>query len=190
MRNELRDIASTCYEQCDEAVGIIEFLEAGNTPEVEVKYCGGNHIANIVRKAMKQRLIMSIMRMHDGAGKDRETLLRAFSLLSDPALRLEVLNLGGDELRLDAAIAMWPALKDNPAEKKMRAVRDFESAHNIPSKVSARPTVAEAIRFSKETIKLVEDLAAGTGVSSVAFNGVHLIWGKRAVTYWACLQQK
>ena len=81
MMNEVQRIAKICYEHCDEAVGIIEFLEAGNTPEVEASYCGDPYVANIIRNAMKQRLVMSIMRMHDGAGQDRETLLKAFSLM-------------------------------------------------------------------------------------------------------------
>jgi hypothetical protein len=190
MMNEARGIAKLCYKHCDEAVGIIEFLEAGNTPEVEANYCGGADVANLIRKAMEQRLVMSIMRMHDGAGRDRETLLKAFSLLSDHAVRREVSKHGGDKARLDAAIAQWPALKDDPIKEKMRAVRDYESAHNIPSKAGVRPNMLEFIRFSRETIKLVEDLAAGTGIVLGSFDGAQQIWAKRATAYWDCLKRK
>jgi len=167
MAKQIREIAALCYNQCDEAVGIIEFLEAGNTPEIEENYRAGAYLANVIRKAMEQRLVMSIMRMHDGAGRDRETLLKAFSLMDDPAVWLEVLKLGGEKPRLDAAVAQWRILKDDPVKEKMRAVRDFESAHNIPSKVGIRPSMSEFVRFSEGTIKLVEDLAAGAGVASV-----------------------
>ena len=190
MMNQVRDIAALCYKHCDEAVGIIEFLEAGNTPEVDANYCGGAHVANLIRKAMEQRLLMLIMRMHDGAGKDRETLLKAFSLLDDQAVRRDVSKDGGEKLRLDAAIAQWPALKDDTVKEEMRAVRDYESAHNIPSRASIRPCMSEFMRFSRETIKLVEDLAAGTGVSLVSFDGAQQIWAKRAAAYWNCLQRK
>jgi len=190
MMNEARDIAALCYKHCDEAVGIIEFLEAGNTLEVEANYCGGAHIANLIRKAMEQRLVMSIMRMHDGGGKDRETLLKAFTLLDEPAVRRQVSQHGGDELRLDAAIARWPALRDDPVKGKIRAVRDYESAHNIPSKASTRPFLSEFMRFSRDSIKLVQDLAAGTGVAFVSFGAAQQIWAGRAAAYWECLQRK
>ena len=116
MMNQVRDIAARCYKHCDEAVGIIEFLEADNTLEVEANYCGGAHVANLIRKAMEQHLLMLIMRMHDGAGKDRETLLKAFSLLDDQAVRREVSKYGGEKLRLDAAITQWPALKGDSCD--------------------------------------------------------------------------
>ena len=190
MMNQVRDIAALCYRHCDEAVRIIEFLEAGNTPEVEANYCGGADVANLIRKAMEQRLLMLIMRMHDGAGKDRETLLKAFSLLDDQAVRRDVSKDGGEKLRLDAAIAQWPALKDDTVKEEMRAVRDYESAHNIPSRASIRPCMSEFMRFSRETIKLVEDLAAGTGVCLVSFDGAQQIWAERAAAYWKCLQRK
>ena len=190
MINQVRDIAALCYRHCDEAVRIIEFLEAGNTPEVEANYCGGADVANLIRKAMEQRLLMLIMRMHDGAGKDRETLLKAFSLLDDHAVRRDVSKDGGEKLRLDAAIAQWPALKDDTVKEEMRAVRDYESAHNIPSRASIRPCMSEFMRFSRETIKLVEDLAAGTGVCLVSFDGAQQIWAERAAAYWKCLQRK
>ena len=190
MINQVRDIAALCYRHCDEAVRIIEFLEAGNTPEVEANYCGGADVANLIRKAMEQRLLMLIMRMHDGAGKDRETLLKAFSLLDDQAVRRDVSKDGGEKLRLDAAIAQWPALKDDTVKEEMRAVRDYESAHNIPSRASIRPCMSEFMRFSRETIKLVEDLAAGTGVCLVSFDGAQQIWAERAAAYWKCLQRK
>ena len=190
MINQVRDIAALCYRHCDEAVRIIEFLEAGNTPEVEANYCGGADVANLIRKAMEQRLLMLIMRMHDGAEKDRETLLKAFSLLDDHAVRRDVSKDGGEKLRLDAAIAQWPALKDDTVKEEMRAVRDYESAHNIPSRASIRPCMSEFMRFSRETIKLVEDLAAGTGVCLVSFDGAQQIWAERAAAYWKCLQRK
>jgi hypothetical protein len=188
--NQVRDIAALCYKHCDEAVGIIEFLEAGNTPEVEANYCDDAHVANLIRKAMEQRLLMLIMRMHDGTGKDRETLLKAFSLLDEQAVRRDVSKDGGEKLRLDAAIAQWPALKDDTVKEEMRAVRDYESAHNIPSRASIRPCMSEFMRFSRETIKLVEDLAAGTGVCLVSFDGAQQIWAERAAAYWKCLQRK
>jgi hypothetical protein len=190
MMNQVRDIAALCYRHCDEAVRIIEFLEAGNTPEVEANYCGGADVANLIRKAMEQRLLMLIMRMHDGAGKDRETLLKAFSLLDDQAVRRDVSKDGGEKLRLDAAIAQWPALKDDTVKEEMRAVRDYESAHNIPSRASIRPCMSEFMRFSRETIKLVEDIAAGTGVSLVSFDSARQIWAEQAAAYWKCLQRK
>ena len=111
-------------------------------------------------------------------------------MLDDQAVRRDVSKDGGEKLRLDAAIAQWPALKDDTVKEEMRAVRDYESAHNIPSRASIRPCMSEFMRFSRETIKLVEDLAAGTGVCLVSFDGAQQIWAERAAAYWKCLQRK
>ena len=188
--NQVKEIAALCFKHCDEAVGIIAFLEAGNTPDVETNYCGGAHVGKLIRKAMEERLLMLIMRMHDGRGTDRETLLKAFSLLEDQTVRCELSKHGGDETRLDAAIAKWSALKDDAVKEKMRAVRDFQSAHNIPSKALSNLCMSEYLRFSRETINLVEDLAAGTGVVSISFDGVRQIWAERAASYWEYLQRR
>jgi hypothetical protein len=188
--NQVKEIAALCFKHCDEAVGIIAFLEAGNTPDVETNYCGGAHVGNLIKKAMQERLLMLIMRMHDGKGTDRETLLKAFSLLEDQTVRRE-LSKHGNETRLDAAIAKWSALKDDAVKQKMRAVRDFESAHNIPSKARrSNLCMSGYLRFSRETINLVEDLAAGAGVVSMSFDGARQIWAERAASYWECLQRR
>lgn len=186
--DRVREIAKLCYLACDEAVAIIEFLEAGNTPEVEAAFeRGSGHILILVRKAMMQRLLMSIMRMYDKPGSDRETLPRAFELLDEPTVYQAICNLG-DKLRLDAAIARWKVMQSDPALTEMRSVRDYELAHTIPSKAGkARPRIMDFFCVARQTITLAEELAAGTGIASVSLDHARGIWAERATTYWARL---
>ena len=78
--NQVKEIAALCFKHCDEAVGIIAFLEAGNTPDVETNYCGGAHVGKLIRKAIEERLLMLIMRMHDGRGTDRRDTIEGLFL--------------------------------------------------------------------------------------------------------------
>ncbi len=184
----VREIAGICYRECDEAVGIIEFLEAGNTQEAQRAFAEGDgHIPILVRKAMMQRLLMSIMRMYDKPGSDRETLCRAFELLTDPAVYSSVTK-NGDDARLKVAVARWGLLSREPALVALRNVRDFDVAHTIPSKAGEpRPRLMEFFCVAQETIKLAEDLAAGCGVCSVSLDAANCIWAERAAAYWARL---
>ncbi|MSO77514.1 MAG: hypothetical protein EXQ87_11520 [Alphaproteobacteria bacterium] len=78
----IKEIARICYQTLDEGMGIIEFLEAGNTRAAEAGLDGRTApVANVIRKAMFARLVMAVTRMHDKPAKDRETLPRAFDRL-------------------------------------------------------------------------------------------------------------
>jgi hypothetical protein len=184
--DRVREIVKLCYLACDEGVAIIEFLEAGNTAEVEAAFEHGNgYLPILVRKAMMQRLLMSIMRMYDKPGSDRETLPRAFELLDDPIVYQAVCSCG-DKPQLDAAIARWKLMRNDPTLTEMRTVRDYELAHTIPSKAGqARPRIMDSLCVARQTITLAEELAAGTGIASVSLDHAKGIWAQQATVYWA-----
>jgi hypothetical protein len=186
--DRVREIAKLCYVACDEAIAIIELLEAGNTPEIESAFeHASGHIPMLVRKAMMQRLLMSIMRMYDKPGSDRETLPRAFELLNEQTVHLAV-STRGAKPRLDAAMAEWKLMQSDPALAEMRTVRDYELAHTIPSKAGkTRPRIIDFLCVARQTITLAEDLAAGAGVVSVSLENARGIWAERAAAYWARL---
>jgi len=186
--DRVREIAKLCYLACDEAVAIIEFLETGDTPEVEAAFeHGSGHIPMLVQKAMMQRLLMSIMRMYDKPGSDRETLPRAFELLDKPTV-YQAVCVRGEKLRLDAAIARWKLMQSDPALAEMRTVRDYELAHTIPSKAgNARPRIMDFFCVARQTITLTEELAAGGGIVSVSLDHARGIWAERATAYWVRL---
>jgi AbiU2 len=180
------EIAKLCYLDCHEAVGIVEFLEAGNSPEVSAAFePGSGYVPNLITKAMTQRLLMSIMRMYDKPGSDRETLPRAFELLKHAEI-FDAIRSRGDEVRLGAAIDRWKILENDPTLREMRSMRNYELAHNIPSMAGkATPRRMNVFRVVRETIVLVEDLAAGTGIVFVSLDhSTRQIWAKRATAYW------
>lgn len=188
--DRIKDIARICYQTSDEAVGIIEFLEAGNTVEAEAALdMQTAPIANVIRKAMFERLVMAVMRMHDKPASDRETLRRAFDLLCDQAV-FQNLAVQGDATRLRSALTRWAALANDPRLTVIRNVRDFDVAHIIPSRNSLpRPRIIDFYCVARETIKVVEDLAAGSGICSVSFEAASQVWARRAEAYWSRLMK-
>jgi hypothetical protein len=181
----VRQIAAISYRDCDEAVAIRAFLETGNTEEVVRAFePKERYVPDLLRRAMFQRLVMSIMRMHDRPDSDRESLPRAFNLLANPAV-FETLASRGDGVRLQCAFEGWRQLARDDVLDKVRAVRDYESAHNIPSKANApRPSINEFFQITDRTIAVVGDLASGTGVNMVALRHAHEIWVERCKKYW------
>jgi hypothetical protein len=184
--DRVREIAKLCYLDCHEAVGIVEFLEAGNSPEVSAAFePGSGYVPNLITKAMTQRLLMSLMRMYDRPGSDRETLPRAFELLKHADV-FDAIRSRGDEARLERAIDRWKILENDPTLREIRTIRDYELAHNIPSMAGkATPRRMNFFRVVRETIVLVEDLAAGAGIAFVSLDhATRQIWAKRATAYW------
>lgn len=182
----LRTIAKLAYRDADEAVGIIEVVEAGNT-ETSIKALQGRdcNVQALIRAALVQRLLMSIMRMHDKPSSDRETFPRAFELLDKASVYAAIVSVGDKDI-LDRARLRWQAIRGDPMLAVIRNSRDFDLAHAIPSKAdAARPRYGEFFRMARETIKLAEELAAGTGVCSVSLDGARVIWARRAAEYWS-----
>jgi hypothetical protein len=77
-------------------------------------------------------------------------------------------------------------MQNDSALRELRTVRDYELAHTIPSKAGkARPRIMDFFGIARQTITLVEELAAGTGVASVSLDHAKGIWAQRAAAYWA-----
>jgi hypothetical protein len=72
-------IARIAYRDCDEAIAIVSYLEAGNAHEAVQAFAPS---AVDIQKAMFQRLLMTMMVEHDKPCTDRE--IRAFQLLERP----------------------------------------------------------------------------------------------------------
>ncbi|MBF0270066.1 MAG: hypothetical protein HQL44_15895 [Alphaproteobacteria bacterium] len=187
-RDQVREIARVCYSASDEIVGIIEFLEAGNTVEVSEALMGGSaHVAKVIRKAMMSRLVMSLMRMHDKDGRDREGLRKAFDLLGNEGT-FQALAVIGDKARLQKAIERWNLLSTDPRVEAIRNTRDFEIAHHIPLKKSSpRPRMMDLFCIAEQTLTMVEDLAAGVGINSVSFETCRGVWASKVEDYWSSL---
>ncbi len=186
--DRIKEIAGICYRTSGEATGIIEFLEAGNTQAAQAALDKRTApVANVIRKAMFERLVMAVMRMHDKPASDRETLPRAFDLLSDQTV-FQNLAMQGDAARLRSAITRWDLLSTDPKLTDIRNTRDFDVAHIIPTKNGLpRPRIMEFYCVVRETTKVVEDLAAGTGICSVSFDAISQVWAERAQAYWSRL---
>jgi hypothetical protein len=122
----LRTIAKLAYRDSDEAVGIIEVVEAGNT-ETSIKALQGRDcsVQMLIRAALVQRLLMSIMRMHDRPSSDRETLPRAFELLEKASVYAAIVSVG-DKDSLDRARLRWQAIRGDPMLAVIRNSRDFD----------------------------------------------------------------
>ena len=186
--DRIKDIARICYQTSDEAVGIMEFLETGNTTEAEFALDTQTApIANVIRKAMFERLVMALMRMHDKPASNRETLPKAFDLLRDQAV-FQNLAAQGDATRLRLALTRWAALGNDSRLTAIRNARDLDVAHIIPSGNSLpRPRIMDFYGIARETLRVVEDLAAGTGICSVSLEAASQVWTRRAQAYWSRL---
>src|SRR5262245_46060097 len=96
----------------------MSFLAAGNTREAVQAFAPlEGYVPVLIRKAMVQRLLMTIMRLHDSPRTDRETLTGAFLLLEQPQV-YSALAERGDKARLGASIKKWRKLSTKAALKK------------------------------------------------------------------------
>ena len=190
-RNLVREIAQTAYLTCQEVVQLLCTFEEGNTAHTCAALEGKPFVlvSNLITKALLQRAIMSLMRLHDKASRDRNCLSRAFKILDEQAVVDLLSQTGGNAERLGAAIESWKNTNNDCVLEKLRNLRDGELAHDIPilSK-SSKPTLDELRSAISDTLEVVENLAAGTGVVCVSFSAIREVWKPKAASYWEYLR--
>ena len=170
----------------EESVAIRTFLLAASSASLTEAFIKGkSHLHNLIGNALLQRQLMLLMRLYDIESRDRACLARLFSLLRVSEVRQSITTDGG-EPAIRAATELWDSLRNDPRKALLRAMRDTVSAHNL---LARRPELApitydEFWKFSRDTEKLVEYLAFGSGVAAVSLDAVEKVWSERADEYW------
>jgi hypothetical protein len=143
------------------------------------------YLHDLIGKALLQRQLMLLMRLHDNESSDRTCLMRLFGLLSVPEVRQLVVADGGVP-RIQAAIELWEKLRNDPRKSSLKKIRDSVSAHNLLEERCSleKVTYDEFWSFSRDTESIVEHLAMGSGILLVSLASVEKIWSKRADQYW------
>ena len=143
------------------------------------------YLHNLIGKAVLQRQLMLLMRLYDHERRDRACLMRLFDLLSVPEVR-RLVAAPGREPTIQAATQLWESLRDDPRKLSLRKIRDRVSAHNLLEQRRSLDEVSydQFWSFSKDTERLVEHLAVGSGIVLVRLASVEESWSRRADEYW------
>ncbi len=191
--SKLKKIISFLYTQMDEAVEIKILLDAGNTQETEKLFENKpqTYVMNVIRKALFERLTLTLMRMHDGAGVDKACLPQVFALISES----EVFNLLHEKTS-DSGISIgcllnenWPVPKKGKGKTWLKTLRDYRNdtiAHNllfVPEK--QQPLYNHVFNLLKESSFLIEELASALKVINITFNTADSIRKERVEAYWS-----
>jgi hypothetical protein len=172
--------------EIEESVAIRTFLLAASDNRVADRFADGPaHLHNLIGKALLQRQLMLLMRLYDHESRDRACLMALFNLLSIPEVRRAV-TVQGSEPTIEAAGELWEGLRDDPRKDSLRKIRDRVSAHNIIEARSNLDQVSydELWSFSRDTERLVEYLALGSGIVLVRLAAVEEIWSRWTEEYW------
>ena len=145
-------------------------------------------IFEINRKALFERLMMALMRMHDTGKPERACLEQAITYLRDSDVRNSLttkLRISKDGI--DGIFKKWPELKrtTRDSRKLLTNYRDQKIAHNInfaPSK--KMPLYHDLFDLLDETIFFIELLSSVLSLTAVSFDSVKTVWEKRADIYW------
>ena len=183
---DAREFIGHFRTEIEESVAIRTILLAASTNRMADAFADRPvHLHDLIGKALLQRQLMLLMRLYDHESCDRACLMRLFGLLSVPEVR-RLVAAHGREPTIQAATELWESLRNDPRKASLRKIRDRVSAHNLLEERRSLDKVAydEFWNFSRDTERLVEHLAVGSGIVLVSLASVEEIWSKRADEYW------
>jgi hypothetical protein len=173
------------YGDADDAVAVRAFVEASQRAAVVKKFRPGQgQVPILIRKAMLQRLLMTVTRLQDRRTADRDCLDHAFHLLEEADVRAK---LAGNRRVVPGARKRWAMLRDDARVRRLRNLRDRAAAHSIPIPYS-HPMFVDLMSVLSDTISIVERLGVATGVIEVPLRYAAVIWRDRATLFWASVK--
>ncbi|MCG8357481.1 MAG: hypothetical protein MI920_18105 [Kiloniellales bacterium] len=168
----------------EDAIGCRVFFEAGNTAEAVAAFEEGKgHMPILIRSAMLQRWLFTMMRMHDSS-PGADSLVTLSGLLT-PTARTAMLSPSSIKA-IERTTKMMRELRKDNRSKRLSEYRSKALAHTSMSEWPNldRPAVDDLLGLSRDTEQLIEDLAAAADIATVRLSAVETIWRERAEAYW------
>jgi hypothetical protein len=117
----------------------------------------------ILRNALLSRLVLLVSRVYGTVRENDLHVARAFELLKDPAVKLEMAGRGPPG-SLKQAVETWQRLRADHRLPKIKQFRDKYTAHlGEPNPAIPLPEFAELFSFADDTTELLDQLARATG---------------------------
>lgn len=189
--DRIRENVRTLYSHLDEAVGVKVLCDCGNAPEIENTFEGKHQESRVlilIRNALFERLMMTLMRAHDRPWPDRASLPQIISLLSEPAIQNQI---GNNTSQWNVSIndviqKHWPSLNHNCSTglKVLRDYRNHRIAHNLTLQDLTLPIFDDLFRLLEETEKIVENLASALDMVHISYDSLRKAWEDIAKSYW------
>ncbi len=172
-----------------DAIAAYELLETGNTEQVAQALTGTDleSVCGLLQQAVIAHLVMTLMRLYDDptGNSDKITVSRVFRLLAEPdAVKLAANPIDG-VTQLEQARSAWELLRLSQAIGALRGYRNYVLAHTIlwPSG-APRPFYIHVEEVLAGSIRIVELLAAGTGISRVSLEPDSAKWKHVGAAFW------
>jgi AbiU2 len=163
--HEVYEISNKAFEDAIELLHLIEVMQAQNTDAVNAKLSAASAAgaALVVRNGLLSRIVLFLAGAYALSRPGDLHLQRAFDLLEQPAVRNE-LGLRGSTTLLDDATRLWAQCKGDPRLPKIKHFRNKFTAHlGRPNDDIALPTYDETFSFARDTMRVIDALARGTG---------------------------
>jgi hypothetical protein len=172
----------------------IEILEAGNQPDViqSIRDAKASHAADLINKALFQRLVMDVM---TPLGPEREPgdvhLRVGMELIAEEAPRQTILLRGGNLDEIQAAERRWAECLEYEPLKRLKTYRNKVAAHlsELPPDIG-EPIINELFTLARMIAEVGERLAHGTGVAAVSLQSQVSPFRDSARAFWGIWKTK
>jgi hypothetical protein len=123
-------IAKADFFNAIDTMACMKVLERGNSEEAirELSRTGAGRAAMLIRKALFERLLLTVERAFDPVRKGDLHTAVAFKLLNDPAVFNDVAE-RGSRSQLELATRIWGRYLVDPRRKQLRHYRNKVVAH-------------------------------------------------------------
>jgi|PersoiStandDraft_1058852.scaffolds.fasta_scaffold102873_1 hypothetical protein len=159
-------VAREGYLHALEILQLIEVMQRQNLLQINahLSEAGAGSAANVVRNSLIARIALLVVGCYSPTRNGDKHLRVAFEILRDHKLiRNEIAERGSADA-LSEAENLWHNLLRDPRLSSVKHFRDKYTAHIAePDPNTPLPNYTEFFEFARETTKLMEKLAHGTG---------------------------
>jgi AbiU2 len=167
----VKQIAAKGFSEARDLVGCLAILREGDSYTVKraIESAKAALAANIVQRALLQRMLMTVERAFAPHHRKSDHHARvAFELLSNQTIFDEVAT-AGSRKPLEQACAFWRTYDTDARRTRLKHYRDKAVAHTAQRDPAiSMPLVTELRNYAMGTADVLARLARGAGVVEVA----------------------
>jgi AbiU2 len=185
--HEVCDISDRAFVDAIELLHLIEVMQSQNKDHINAKLSaeGAAGAAHAVRNGLLSRIVLFLAGAYAVPRPGDLHLRRAFDLLQQPAVRAEF-ELRGSSNDLAEAIRLWAECRGNHSLPKIKHFRDKFTAHlSTPTDDIALPSYEDIFVFARETMRVIEALALGTGARTEPLSDWQPAAAQAADRFWS-----
>ena len=189
VQEQLIDCANELWKEFDRATALRAYFDSCNSMEIVQTIAASNYTetANLLRVAVLESWVMSLSRMTEHEGRDRQNFNLAASLVS----KLDFSLLSTESARsLNSFLRLWESVDAHASRERIKHLRSHAIAHSIRHKLNKKqnPNLRDVQVIHAACARLIQHLGRGLNTTSISALAPKRVWDERVSRFWAAFK--